>query len=174
MVSKTLKDFPNYTLRWSHSDDMIAVKELLYICFGERPTALKNIEGRYLLLFDKKNLIAMTGIDKSESYNGLEIDWSCVHPDYRRRGIMTALFQEMINNTKADIYCSCWRKVDKPINLRKQMSEFGFVPVLIPRVQYDSRYFCTCDAKGCNGGFSPDSDGVCHCYEDLYVRKYEK
>lgn len=78
--------------------------------FGNKAQALENIEGRYLVYTLDDKIVAMTGLSSNTLYNnGLEIDWTCTHPDFRQKGYMQELFRELLKDVKTDVYCSCWR-----------------------------------------------------------------
>ena len=157
-----------YTIRYSRKEDKQAIESLLEICFGRVPASktTDNLEGRYLLAFTNKQLIAMTGLYVYTVYpNGVEIDWTCTHPKYREQGIMSELFKRLVSSTDENIYCSCWRindQDDGKIKLRHVMSKYGFELVMPSVAHYDSRYLCfNCHWRHEN----------CQCYEDLYLRK---
>ena len=172
----------DYYIRFSRSSDKEQIKRLTMLCFGDRDhyDILKNIENqRYLLAFTNGMLVAMTGLIWSNEYNGLEVDWTCTHPDYQHKGIMHNLFERICTLTDEDIYCSCWRYDGfKEVNLHSLMRDFGFEAVLEPRVTWDTYYNCSCGRNGycCHQTKSISSAGIitknhCRCYEDLYIRR---
>lgn len=174
-------------IRLSRKEDELEIEKLLVACFGTLclEEALQNIEGRYLLAFDDKKLIAMTGLNWSHEYNGIEIDWTCTHPDKQNQGVMTWLFERICSLTDEKIYCSCWREseIDK-VNLNSLMEKFGFKEVLPNRATWDTRYNCRASRgyycaryKECLCVQSEDDkrmdshERYCKCFEDLYLRK---
>lgn len=164
--------FKDFKFRMSLETDEEIIRELVSAVFGDREKngTFKDLNGRYLLAFDGDELVAMTGINSETTYAGSEVDWTCTRPDKRGLGLMTVMFGYLLKKVKEDVYCSCWRFVDSPINLRSQMCTFGFEPVLVPRVQCDSRYSKTCVPEKCKA--YREIKGSCHCYEDLYVKRF--
>ena len=159
----------NYTFRYSKKSDAPAIEKLIRLRFGVRKSAMMDIENRYLLCFDGSNLIAMSGLNRSCAYNGLEVDWTCTHPCYERQGIMSAIFAKMLADVKEDVYCSCWKSCGKTkVNLSSIMHRYNFVPIVEPRVSFDSRYN-NC-ASTCAGYVGTG----CKCCEDLYVRRFNQ
>lgn len=162
----------NIYFRRSEQKDYSSVNELLKQCFGDRERygALENLEGRYLLAFDDDKLIAMTGIFlKSPTFDGSEIDWTCILPEYRKKGIITKMMTEIIKDVDNDIYCSCLRLHDnKDINLKYVMNTLGFECV---KKGYRTYHMLHTDA--CNYCIYRLEKG-CVCYEDLYVKRPHK
>ena len=158
-------------IRLSTIKDEKAIEKLMNICFGKREPdkVFKNLQGRYLLVFEDDKLVGMTGLYWSDEYNAFEMDWTCTHPEYRKQGIMHELFKRICNYTDEKIYCSCWRfGGNEKINLYSLMKDFGFEEVLRPRVAYRCGVNCSVDFI-CQG--RNDKGLNCYCYEDLYVRK---
>ena len=156
--------------RFSTKDDKDNIEELILACFGDRSMfgVFDNLDCRYLLAFDKKRLVAMTGLTYSDIYHGYEIDWTCTHPEYRGRGIMHQLFEKVCTMTKEPIYCSCWRQcTNEHVNLYKLMQDFGFEEVVKNRLTVDSRYNCPVARTFC---VYFNNQGSCRCCEDLYLR----
>lgn len=168
-------------IRLSTYADKSKICELTMLCFGDGDhcNILKNLNGRYLLAFDdENNLLAMTGLIWNKEYESYEIDWTCTHPEYQKKGIMHELFKRICSLTDEDIYCSCWRLSGKEkVNLYSLMECFGFKEIIRNRVTWDSQYNCTAGKKTyCAAQKSQLVRGTCiklacRCYEDLYYRK---
>lgn len=157
--------------KYSTQLDKDKISELVNICFGNRDLfgVLDNLDNRYLLAFDNNKLIAMTGISESKELKGLEIDWTCVHPDYRGKGIITTLLKELVEGWHKDIYCSCWRMGNNnKINLHHAMQKLGFKETIREYRKYYSKVSKVCDRCVMK------SKGVCICYEDLYLKEGDK
>ena len=157
-------------VRLSTEDDSHMIEMLLDSCFGAISLRefKENICGRYLLAFVDNRLVGMTGLSFNKEYDGFEIDWTCTHPEYRKRGIMHELFKRICALTDGDIYCSCWGMRGEAIHMRSVMRDFGFEPVVRNRVTWDSRYNCHCDNSDC---VMHRRQANCSCYEDLYLRR---
>lgn len=160
-------------IRLSTEADKSSISTLMSYCFGDREQygALDDLNSRYILAFDEDILVAMTGIIFNTDYNAFEIDWTCTHPQYQRRGIMHELFKRVCNLTDEVIYCSCWRYENEPqVNLHSLMRDFGFKEVVRNKISCDSRYNCPASRSGLCAAFNVDAE-YCRCYEDLYVRE---
>lgn len=160
--------------RLSMAGDEAEIERLIEERFGNRNSyrVLDNIENRYFVAVNKEDeIVAMTGLNDSKFYNGLEIDWTCVHPAYTGHNLMALMIEYLLKDCKQDVYCSCWRFDGKPINLRYAMQYNHFMPVLIPRITADSRFNALCKEK-CKQ-YNP-VDGYCKCYEDLYCRRHKE
>lgn len=156
----------NLTYRFSTEEDKEIIERLLALKFGTRDGSLLNLNGRYYLAFNELGeLVAMTGISSNTKFNGLEVDWTCTHDDYIRKGVITDMIRVLIKDVKEDVYCSCWRWDGQPINLRHTMVTLGFMPVLVPRIAQSTQY------SNCAGICTHYNGGVCKCFEDLYVRR---
>lgn len=171
-------------IRFSREDDKPSIEYLFSLGFGDRthyPDAFTDLDGKYLLAFtDENQLIAMTGLTWSDEYQGYEVNWTCTHPDYRRKGVMHELFKRICGLTDEPIYCSCWRVGNNEYpNLYALMKDFGFTEVIRNRVTWDSEYNCRCARKFCayrkvkmvNGKRIKEP---CRCYEDLYLREEQQ
>lgn len=156
-------------IRKSTVNDSKIVAALLLVCFGDRVKygAINNLEDRYFLAFEGNQLVAMTGLQKeSPLYYGSEIDWTCVLPEYRGRGIITNLMSMAIKECDNDIYCSCLRLHDNTkVNLDFCMKILGF-----ELVQKAHKRFCALYNKECDDCVYK-TDGDCICCEDLYIRR---
>lgn len=156
--------------RKSKESDLEQIKNLIETCFGDRTAyfVYYNLDERYSLAFDDNKLIAMTGITDDCVYDGLEVDWTCVHPDYRHLGLVTDMLRELIpSNCDKDIYCSCWKTSDK-INLYHAMKEFGFELSVENYRTYES------NSEACKICVNNGKIENCHCSEDLYIKKNGK
>ena len=160
-------------VRYSKQDDLGQIQELIQLSFGDRPSALEDLENRYLVYEIDNKIVAITGLYTNTEYiDGLEIDWTCTHPDHRQRGYMQELFKELLKDVTCNVYCSCWRLEDADrVNLQTIMNMFGFEEVLKPRVVWASIYNCLCVK---NKYFCVNSKEGCKCCEDLYLRKGER
>lgn len=165
-----LNNNPNgFLYRFSRCDDIELVNELLKLCFGDRSEygALDHLDNRYLLVFGKGKLIAMTGIDSAQNspFTGDEIDWTCCDPEYRRLGIITGALSALLQlNTSKTVFCSCYRQPGKEkANLHNIMMRLGFQCELYGYKAFDQHYFKACSV--CNF----KCKGQCSCHEDLYV-----
>lgn len=157
------------TYKRSNNHDILNIIDLFTICFGNRISdeVYKNINGRYLLAYDGTKLIAMTGINHDTIYNGAEVDWTCVHSDYRGQGIITSMLRGLLTDITEDVYCSCWHEHNNSrVNLHHAMETLGFNLVLEgnKRASYLTHKACKQCCK-CMGT-------ECQCSEDLYVRRY--
>lgn len=154
--------------RYSTIKDKQQIEELLAIGFGDddNKTWVNNLDNRYLLAVDDNKVIGLTGIIDENKYRRKEIDWTVVHPDYRRMEIMKNLFSILLKNIKEDIYCACWHKLNDKIHLHNIMDTFGFELVLLAQKRWNAYHSeCTlCPLKP--GDF-------CECQQDLYLRKIE-
>lgn len=167
-------------IRFSRETDKDEIRELLGTSFGSREHlgVLENLNGRYLLAFEDDELVAMTGLMWESEYNAYDVDWTCTHPDYRKRGIMHELFKRICSLTDEKIYCSCWRIGDNEhVNLHSLMNDFGFKEVIKNRGTWDSRYNCEsarkhcCIMQKCQRNHGVLVPVPCRCYEDLYLRE---
>ena len=161
-------------VRLSTETDRYKIEELIRLCFGERQHsgAYENLSGRYLLALQDEQIVAMTGLSYSETYNGYEIDWTCTHPEYRNKGIMHDLFKRICSLTDEDIYCSCWRIGNsQQINLSTLMQNFVFKEIIKNKASFDSRYNCRSARTYC---VYAKGKSECRCYEDLWLRKTDK
>ena len=159
-------------IRKSTTQDRERIEELMHVCFGDKDfEAYENLEGRYYLYIVNNEIVAMTGIIYTNAYKGLEIDWTCTHPKHRHKGYMQELFKEMLKDLKKDVYCSCWRIVDKDrANLQTLMEMFRFEKVVDTRTHWKNTYNCFRENKN-NCVYHHEN---CECYEDLYLRRYKK
>ena len=158
------------TYRKSKDSDEAIIKELIALRFGNRDSCgvTNNLDGRYTLAFDGDTLVAMTGLNDSKFYNGLELDWTCIREEYEHNGIVYLMIKDLINTTEnytKDIYASCWKLGDNNIiNLRHSMAKLHFTPVLYKRLMFNSKY------NNCKDICVNYKEG-CWCQEDLYLRK---
>ena len=156
-------------IRLSKESDKQQIQQLIETCFGDRLNKkyLDNLDGRYYVIELDNKIVAMTGLCNNTKFkDGVEIDWTCTHPDFRNRGLMHKLFTKIINLTNKNIYCSCWKLPEKDyVELGSLMKSFSFNCI--------SEAYITCDLskckfnnkKGC-ANYRPN----CKCQEDLYLR----
>ena len=157
-------------IRLSVESDKEEIKHLVELCFGNRLHCgyLNNLSGRYLLKIVEGNIVAMSGLNNNTPYeNGLEVDWTCTHPNYRKCGYMHEIFEQMIPLTNGNIYCSCWHLEGKEnVELYSLMRDFNF-ECIKPAHKIGKSNECNCfnitDCVNYNLG--------CTCQEDLYIRK---
>lgn len=154
--------------RFSRLSDTAQITQLVSTCFGKRldkEKYLDDLEGRYLVFIDNGEIIAMTGL-KTRKEGGMEVDWTCTHPEYRHRGIMHQLFERLLEMTDEDIYCSCWKLSSKTESeLHSLMENFEFECILEGHINH-------VPAKcGFNDLSCPHYSDGCSCREDLYVRR---
>lgn len=156
-------------IRFSKASDLDEIKSLIELCFGdrERAGAYDNIAGRYLVYEKDGRIVAMTGLTCDTQYpSGVEVDWTCTHPDYRQMGIMSELFGRLMQLTDEPIYCSCWHVSDKAhANLHKIMLRYGFVCVRKGHIKCNP-YRCGIESIDRCVNYVDN----CTCSEDLYLR----
>lgn len=158
----------NIKYRMSKEKDYEDIKKLLDTCFGDRTAfgVLEHLDDRYLLAFDNKKLIGMTGISTSKNLNGYEIDWTCVLPEYRRHGLITDMISQCIKDCTDRVYCSCWRMSNTDrVNLQHAMNSLGFNRVIKYYKSYNSEHNNFCEKC-----VLYNKQSVCSCYEDLYLK----
>ena len=161
--------FSDLTFRMSTKEDKELLNDLVSSKFGDRTRyrVLDNLEGRYFIAINSDNVIvAMTGLNFSNEYNGPEIDWTCVDDSYTNKGLITYMISKVISNYNGDIYCSCWRNKNSVINLHNAMYKNGFVPAIVPRITYTTEHNC---CSNICVKYNP-INGICTCCEDLYIR----
>lgn len=155
--------------RYSKKEDCNDILSLLLICFGSKITsnAIANIENRYLLSYCDNELIAMTGVSNDTQFDGVEIDWTYCHPDYRCKGIISDMLGVVLRFVKNDVYCRCLRTYqDEYANLHNIMMKYGFTCVKRKYKEFHISKCIMCDVCPYK------NDGIsCICYEDLYVMK---
>ncbi len=155
-------------IRYSKREDKEQIKDLLYLCFGEMVVnegAYDNIEnGRYLCYVVDDKVVAITGFCHDDEFNGIQITWTCTHPDYRHRGYMQELFKRLLATTDERIYCSCWCIADTEANLFSIMKMFGFRKVMGDYKRRWIRHHCNCKTD------CPYRRENCFCSNDLYLR----
>ena len=157
-------------IRLSTEKDFEEIKHLVELCFGNRLSCgyLSNLDGRYFLKIVDGKIVAMSGLNSDIPYgNGVGIDLTCTHPDYRHCGYMHELFEKMIPLADCDIYCSCWHleNKDKP-ELYSLMRDFSFECMKVA-YKIGKSGECNClNAMDC-----VNYKINCTCQEDLYIRK---
>ena len=103
--------------------------------------------------------------EQSERYDGAEIDYAIVAKKYRHLGLMSRLFDAVIDSIEnADIFIHCWY-TDGDVHLRYALDLHGF-ELLEKNIRvYDAKYMgkaCCC--------YCPHYQKSCRCGADLYVR----
>ena len=107
------------TYRKSKDSDEAIIKELIALRFGNIDSCgvTNNLDGRYTLAFDGDTLVAMTGLNDSKFYNGLELDWTCVVWDgdfrYSDKGWKHYSFKG-----------SKWQNINKPESQAYQLNAY--------------------------------------------------
>ncbi|MBQ6696706.1 MAG: GNAT family N-acetyltransferase [Lachnospiraceae bacterium] len=169
-IKELIKQTEGLSFRYTVAEDLLQIRHLVEQRFGNRDDygVYDKLEGRYLVaVTEDAEIVAMTGLIDSKAYLGLEVDWTCLKKEYEGRGLVTAMLGHLLQKTKQDVYCSCWRWKGKSIHLKGAMKRLGFVPVMEPRVIYHSEYT---NCKQICVAYEPDG-GCCTCCEDLYVRR---
>lgn len=162
--------------RLSKETDKVSIEHLLKKCFADFPIkmgALENLDGRYLLYrnMDTGEILGMTGLIWSDSFEALEVDWSCVDPNARNRGIMHDLFKRICGLTDERIYCSCWRTdAHEPCHIKSIMQDFDFKEVVHGCNVWCKSYNCKCLSNEYSKECVYLKETGCSCWEDLYVR----
>lgn len=153
--------------RKSSEADKNDIVELIDTRFGiiDLFSVTDKLNDRYLLAFDNNKLITMTGLIDFGSYNGPEIDLTCILKEYEGRGIINHMIGKVIKDYNGDIYCSCWRlNSNDKINLHHSMEKLGFKLAVKERIKFNSKYD-KCIAICVNSKLG------CSCCEDLYIRE---
>ena len=155
-------------IRYSNKNDIEQIKELLYSCFGEMVAGggYERIEsGRYLVYEEDGKIVALTGFCFDDEFRGIQITWTCTHPDYRHKGIMQKLFDRLLQTTDEDVYCSCWHIGDNDVNLHTLMQMYGFTRVVEHTESRDIQHNCPFPVD------CPYRTDHCKCGNHLYLRK---
>lgn len=160
----------DFCIRMSTVEDLPDIMDLIKERLGNKEYLdfYNDLDNRYLLCYDGNHLIAMTGINFSSKYKGLEVDWTLVRDVYEDSGIITEmlslLLKEESDNTV--VFAEVYRYADNTLCvLQHAMDKLGFRLCLPKRVVFDSRYH-TC-SKDC----SRRIEGVhCSCSIDLYIK----
>lgn len=155
--------------RYSKKEDCNDILSLLLMCFGSKimPDAIENIENRYLLAYCDNKLIAITGLSDDTYFGGVEVDWTCCHPDYRCRGIISDMLGIVLKSAKNDVYCKCLRTYQNEYaNLHSIMIKYGFTCVKRNYKEFHISKGIICDVC-----LYKNNDMSCICYEDLYILK---
>ena len=103
--------------------------------------------------------------EQSERYDGAEIDYAIVVEKYRHLGLMSRLFDAVIDSIEnADIFIHCWY-TDGDVHLRYALDLYGF-ELLEKNIRvYDTKYMGKTSCCHC-----PHYQKSCRCGSDLYVR----
>lgn len=169
----------NYIYRESSVKDLEDIQFLILTCFGERTMqgVYSSLEGRYELCVEtdtygrELQIVGMCGIRPREgSFKGYELEWVCVHPDYRKQGIATNLVAHALSGipVHSSVYCyALHREGEEKAVLDSILSRFWFKLLASPVQVFISGHNCNyrkglcvnCTGKGCS------------CSQDLYVRQ---
>lgn len=107
-----------------------------------KQTVIKNINRNTALCIKTENEIVGALIF---SYNLKCLSWMAVHPNYRRKGVASALITKMLElfPTDVDISVTTFREGDvKGIAPRRLYSKFGFAPDrLVEEFNYPNQIF---------------------------------
>lgn len=107
--------------------------------------------------------------EKSDTYDGAEIDFAVVQEVYRHYGLMTRLFKTAIGMLgNKDIFVRCWY-TDGDVHLRHALDKYGFELLQKDVRIYDQRYMFEAYCHNC-----PHCRVGCRCGSDLYYRKGTK
>ena len=165
----------NPIFRYSTPADADAVDSLIRMSFGDRSHrgVTDNLDGRYLLAVADGTVVGMSGIcDPDNEYCGLEVDWTCVHPDYRKQGIVTSLLDELLARTsesgyKGHIYYSAWRTWDRPGKERMDgiLTKLGFHRAVDNEFNWVNGHNCRYSCKEQCVHYQKG----CSCGQDLWV-----
>jgi len=158
----------SYTARFNNEKYHYEVEKLLSKHFSAR-NFMSN-HPNYLLLFDDGKLIGITGLllPEETSYNGFEVNWTCLLPEYRGKNLIGKLLERAIQLTpgakQSNIYCSCWKNMGKSqVNLHQAMYYNGFQLVLQGRARFSAEHYQMCSE-------CPEYKLGCTCEEWLYMR----
>ena len=155
--------------RYSKKEDCNDILSLLLMCFVSKITSevIENIENRYLLAYCDNKLVAITGLSDDTYFDGAEIDWTCCHPDYRCRGIISDMLGIVLKSAKNDVYCKCLRTYQKEYaNLHSIMIKYGFTCVKRNYKEFHISNDIICEICPYK-----NDNIACVCYEDLYVMR---
>lgn len=156
--------------RYSTASDFNAIREITLPYFGMLNDVVDVVEDRYFLAVYEGEIIAVSGINYFENYDGLEIDYTCTKPCYRNQGIMHEMFRRMLAKVSERVFCGCWKIGDaKRSNLQSFMEEFGFRMVIPGMSKYVHGY--NCFAKSVNDCAYFKGDKSCYCCDDLWLRE---
>lgn len=164
------------TIRKSVKTDVNAIDRIVKACFGtSRDDYLLGVEsGRYYIAVVDGNVVAISGIYPDSPYGDgdPEVDWTGCLPYYRKRGIMTKLFEVMLKDAPPTLYYSAWRnsRTDwERATAQPLIQKFGFEEVIHEHLTWTYGHNCTCrDDTEC---VERCDERECHCYEDLWVRR---
>ncbi len=98
-------------------------------------------------------------------FDGAEIDWTCCHPDYRCRGIISDMLGIVLKSAKNDVYCKRLRTYQNEYaNLHSIMIKYGFTCVKRNYKEFHISNDIICEICPYK-----NDNIACVCYEDLYV-----
>lgn len=160
----------------SEKRDIPDVDRIVKDCFGaSREDYLVDVEnGRYYVARLGGKVVAISGIYPDSPYgNGEpEVDWTGCLPYYRKRGIMSQLFEVMLKDAPPILWYSAWRnsRTDwERATAEPLIRKFGFEEVKRESKIWTYGYNCCCkDDVDC---VERCDERECHCYEDLWVRR---
>lgn len=156
-----------YEFRYSTVSDRQQITDLLLACFGQHAIdsgALEELNDRYLICFDGVKAVAMTGIQVDAIMRSACILWSCTLPQYRRRGLITAMLRYLLQHLHINGYTLesvCWQQESRQEpNMHKVMQRLG-----LQKLNYDIPFIR--QGKQCtNCVFGKDTE--CRCRDVLY------
>lgn len=161
-------------IRKSVAIDYEAIKNIIEQSFGTGRNAYEGIDaGRYLVYTVDSVPVAMTGLCMEGAFYTNyqpEVDYTAVLPMFRNKGIMTALFGEMLKDAPSILYYSAWRNSHdyKHAAAEKLLQHFGFIEIKRPHLEF---------RIGSNCRYKSSAECVyytgidCYCYEDLWYYK---
>ena len=157
--------------RRSTRDDKRQMEFVFNQYFGKRPIdgVFSDLDNRYIVACEKDtgDIVGFAGVISPEfsEFQGYEIDWSCVLPEYHNTSLLMNLLLEVTKNCDRDVYCESWRVDGAPeTDLLSQLKKIGFKQIVEAYRLADSSYSSAC--LTCNIKKRP-----CQCCYDLYVLK---
>lgn len=167
-----LKKRGDIMIRQANINDILQMEELITLSFGRRDDAIsfRMHPDKYIVYIEGDKIVAMTGLVYNKQYRGLEIGWTCTHPDFRGMGLMHKLFEFMLKDVEERVYCSCWHLPNREhINLWKLMNDFNFICVTEARVSWVNGF--NCHHNKTDNLCTECTGGACVCKEELWFRQ---
>lgn len=168
MGSDEIYALGSYIAKFNGEECHHEVEKLLSKYFSSRN--FMPAHPNYLLLLDGDKLIGITGLlsPGETNYNGFEVNWTCLLPEYRGKNLIERLLEMAIRLTpgagQSDIYCSCRKNMGKhQVNLHQAMYYNGFQLVLQGRERFSAEYYQMCSE-------CLEYKPGCTCEEWLYLR----
>lgn len=163
----------NIVTRNSTESDRCDIIELVASSFGIRYNATEgNLDDRYILAvdIDCNKIVGMTGLSENKHYiSRWEADYTCVLPEYRKKGIGSLLVKALIKEAKSQnitkLYWSAWVKGNGVSEVESLLRKYGFVKILNPRISYMVGHNCSLDKTSC----VHCTGNNCKCSEDLWA-----